>query len=76
MPRPVTDIKTELDATRASIKQTKQRITLLEAELSEAKKLEAEAARTAKKDEKSAAEKFNEARNRRPDPFATQTTKR
>lgn len=69
MPRPVTEIETELNTTRAAFKQTKQRITLLESELSEAKKLEVEAARAAKKDDKSAAEKFNEARNRRPDPF-------
>lgn len=71
MPRPVTEIETELNTTRASIKQARQRVTLLESELSEAKKLEAEASRAAKKDDKSAAEKFNEARNRRPDPFKT-----
>ena len=71
MARPVTEIETELNTTRAAFKQAKQRVTLLESELSEAKKLEVEAARTAKKDEKSAAEKFNEQRNRRPDPFKT-----
>ncbi|HLL76226.1 MAG TPA: hypothetical protein VK421_13320 [Pyrinomonadaceae bacterium] len=71
MPRPVTEIETELNTTRASIKQARQRVTLLESELSEAKKLEAEAAKAAKKDEKSAAERFNEERNRRANPFET-----
>jgi protein subunit release factor B len=71
--RTVTEIKTELDATRTTFKQNKDRIALLEKELSEAAKLEAEAARAAKKDEKSAAEKFNQERNRRPDPFKTTT---
>lgn len=76
MARPVIEIETELNTTRVAFKQTKQRITLLEAELSEAKKLEAEAARVTRKDEKSAAERFNEERNRRANPFETQTTKR
>lgn len=76
MPRPIIEIETELNTTRATFKQTKERITLLEAELSEAKKLEVEAARAARKDEKSAAERFNEERNRRANPFETQTTKR
>lgn len=74
--RTATEIQTELKATKRAIKDGKQRVTLLQAELDEVVKAEREAARAAKANEQSAAERFNQERNRRANPFETQPNKR